>query len=48
MDVEMNLRMITKNHAAVSKIRSSLKIDFRVHTDSQGVKKIEEPVRDTI
>ena len=29
MDVKMNLRIITKNHAADSKIGSPLKIDFR-------------------
>ena len=29
MDVKMNLRMITKNHAAVSKIGFPLRIDFR-------------------
>ena len=29
MDVKMNLRIITKNHAADSKIGSLLKIDFR-------------------
>ena len=28
MDVKMNLRIITKNHADDSKIGSSLKIDF--------------------
>ena len=31
MDVKMNLRMITKNHAADSKIGSPLKIDFRAN-----------------
>ena len=29
MDVKMNFRIITKNHAADSKIGSSQKIDFR-------------------
>ena len=29
MDVKMNLRIITKNHADDSKIGSSLKIDFK-------------------
>ena len=29
MSVKMNFRMITKNHAADSKIRSPEKIDFR-------------------
>ena len=29
MDVKMNLRIIMKNHAADSKIRSPLKIDFK-------------------
>ena len=29
MDVKMNLRIITKKHAADSKIGSPLKIDFR-------------------
>ena len=29
MDVKMNLRIITKNHEALSKIGFSLKIDFR-------------------
>ena len=30
MNVKMNLRIITKNHAADSKIGYPLKIDFRV------------------
>ena len=29
MDVKMNLRIITKNHADDSKIGSSLKIDYK-------------------
>ena len=29
MDVKLNLRIITKNHAADSEIDSTLKIDFR-------------------
>ena len=43
MDVEMNLRIITKTHAANSKTGSPLKsildrLDSRVHPDSLGVK----------
>ena len=43
MDVKMNLRIITKNHAADSKIGFPLKsilksIGLRVHADSLGVK----------
>ena len=35
MVVKMNLRIITKNHAADLKIGSPLKIDFRSDLDSQ-------------
>ena len=37
MDVKMNLRMITKNHAANSKIGSPLKIDFRTDWTQESV-----------
>ena len=42
MNVKINLRLVTKNHTADSKIGSPLKIDFRADwtTDSQGVKYI--------
>ena len=42
MNVKINLRLVTKNHTADSKIGSPLKIDFRADwtPDSLGVKYI--------
>ena len=37
MDVKMNLRIITKNHAADSKIGSPLKIDFRADWTQESI-----------
>ena len=37
MDVKMNLRIITKNHAADSNIGSSLKVDFRTDWTHESI-----------
>ena len=37
MDVKMNLRIITKNHAADSEIDSPLKIDFRADWTHESI-----------
>ena len=37
MDVKMNLRIVTKNYAADSKIRSPLKIDFRADWTHESI-----------
>ena len=37
IDVKMNLRIITKNHAAYSQVGSPLKIDFRADWTHESI-----------
>ena len=52
MDVKMNLRIITKNHADDSKIGSALKIDFKAEWTHESMPtawvliiRLEVPIR---